>query len=250
MADSDIVDEGWELEEEKDAVEWDAPTFDAGTGPLVVECVVEPTTPADREQLAAALPQLAAADRSLRYVLDAGTGHATLRSTSEGRLTFLAARLREEFGVGLTRLRSRAVYLEGTGAAATWVKGTADGAQVTLTVEPLAEGGYVFADRSPAGRLPAGAASAVDADCREQAAQAGPWGFAATDLRVTLTDGEGGAEAGFAAAEVAALKKVREAFNAARGFVGPFEDHWAAGNLISGDPPVSETPALSPSCAR
>jgi elongation factor G len=162
----------------------------------VIEVAVEAASRSDQERVNAALRRYAVEDPSLGLGIDPESGQTLVRGQGELHLEVLLAKARREVGVEMRSSAPRVAWRE-TPARAARTRfrhirqngGSGTFAVVEMTVEPGPPGsGFVFANESVGGALPAAYVAAVEKGAREAAGS----GIDApvTDVRVVVHDGE------------------------------------------------------------
>ncbi|MCQ4167310.1 elongation factor G [Tahibacter harae] len=148
-------------------------------------------------RLGQGLASLAQEDPSFRVGTDAETGETLVWGMGELHLEVMVQRLREEWKVGVRTGAPHVAYQETPARAVHGVEGRlakqnggiGQAARVVIDVEPLAEGGFEFVDRSRGGVIPRNFVLATEKGLRTGLNE-GPLGHPVVGLRVVLVDGE------------------------------------------------------------
>jgi elongation factor G len=157
---------------------------------------IEPKSKVDEDKLGSAMAKLVEADPTIRLSKNAETKETILTGMGDTHLEIVLERLQQKFGVEVTSKKPKIPYREtirstvqSEGKHKKQTGGRGQFGHVWMTLEPLPEGDFEFAEKVFGGAVPRQYYPAVEKGVREALNEGVLAGYPVTGLRVTLYDG-------------------------------------------------------------
>jgi elongation factor G len=157
---------------------------------------IEPKSKGDEDKLGSAMAKLVEADPTIRLSKNSETKETILTGMGDTHLEIVLERLQQKFGVEVTSKKPKIPYREtirstvqSEGRHKKQTGGRGQYGHVWMTLEPLPEGGFEFAEKVFGGAVPRQYFPAVEKGVREALNEGVLAGYPVTGLRVTLYDG-------------------------------------------------------------
>jgi len=180
--------------------------YESGKSPIVLERMefpepviavsVEPKTQADQDKMSFALSCLAREDPSFRVRTDAESGQTIISGMGELHLDIVVDRMQREFKVAANVGKPQVAYRETIQASVEiegkFVRQTGGRGQyghVWLRLEPLADGGFIFASEIVGGVVPKDFIPAIEKGIQEAMTGGTLAGYPLMGIKATLFDG-------------------------------------------------------------
>ena len=157
---------------------------------------IEPKSKGDEDKLSSAMAKLVEADPTIRLSKNAETKETILTGMGDTHLEIVLERLQQKFGVEVTSKKPKIPYREtirstvqSEGKHKKQTGGRGQFGHVWMTLEPLPEGDFEFAEKVFGGAVPRQYFPAVEKGVREALNEGVLAGYPVTGLRATLYDG-------------------------------------------------------------
>ncbi len=157
---------------------------------------IEPKSKGDEDKLGSAMARLVEADPTIRLSKNTETKETILTGMGETHLEIVLERLQQKFGVEVTSKKPKIPYREtirstvqSEGKHKKQTGGRGQYGHVWMTMEPLPEGGFEFAEKVFGGAVPRQYYPAVEKGVREALTEGVLAGYPVTGLKATLYDG-------------------------------------------------------------
>ncbi len=157
---------------------------------------IEPKSKGDEDKLGSAMAKLVEADPTIRLSKNTETKETILTGMGDTHLEIVLERLQQKFGVEVTSKKPKIPYREtirstvqSEGKHKKQTGGRGQFGHVWMTLEPLPEGDFEFAEKVFGGAVPRQYFPAVEKGVREALNEGVLAGYPVTGLRATLYDG-------------------------------------------------------------
>jgi elongation factor G len=157
---------------------------------------IEPKSKVDEDKLGSAMAKLVEADPTIRLSKNAETKETILTGMGDTHLEIVLERLQQKFGVEVTSKKPKIPYREtirstvqSEGRHKKQTGGRGQFGHVWMTLEPMPEGDFEFAEKVFGGAVPRQYYPAVEKGVREALNEGVLAGYPVTGLRATLYDG-------------------------------------------------------------
>ena len=157
---------------------------------------IEPKSKVDEDKLGSAMAKLVEADPTIRLSKNTETKETILTGMGDTHLEIVLERLQQKFGVEVTSKKPKIPYREtirstvqSEGRHKKQTGGRGQFGHVWMTLEPMPEGDFEFAEKVFGGAVPRQYYPAVEKGVREALNEGVLAGYPVTGLRATLYDG-------------------------------------------------------------
>ena len=157
---------------------------------------IEPKSKGDEDKLSSAMAKLVEADPTIRLSKNAETKETILTGMGDTHLEIVLERLQQKFGVEVTSKKPKIPYREtirstvqSEGKHKKQTGGRGQYGHVWMTLEPMPEGDFEFAEKVFGGAVPRQYFPAVEKGVREALNEGVLAGYPVTGLKATLYDG-------------------------------------------------------------
>jgi elongation factor G len=157
---------------------------------------IEPKSKGDEDKLSSAMARLVEADPTIRLSKNTETKETILAGMGEAHLEIVLERLQQKFGVEVNAKKPKIPYREtirstvqSEGKHKKQTGGRGQYGHVWMTLEPMPEGEFEFAEKVFGGAVPKQYFPAVEKGVREAMNEGVLAGYPVTGVRATLYDG-------------------------------------------------------------
>ncbi|MGD0153142.1 MAG: elongation factor G [Thermacetogeniaceae bacterium] len=157
---------------------------------------IEPKSKGDEDKLGSAMAKLVEADPTIRLSKNPETKETILTGIGDTHLEIVLERLQQKFGVEVTSKKPKVPYREtirstvqSEGKHKKQTGGRGQYGHVWMTLEPLPDGEFEFAEKVFGGAVPRQYYPAVEKGVREALSEGVLAGYPVTGIKVTLYDG-------------------------------------------------------------